>query len=132
MSARIIDGKAIAAGERERAGEEAAAFARRFGRPPALAVVLVGDDPASQVYVRSKTRLAEEAGLRSIQERRSAGISQGELEALVRGLSADPAVDGVLVQLPLPAPLDPDPVIAAITPDKDVDGLTEASMGRLM
>ena len=130
MSAAIIDGKAFAQSLRERIGTAVAGLAGR-GVVPGLAVVLVGEDPASQVYVRSKVKQTTEAGMRSFEHRLPATTSQHELEALVAKLNADEAVDGILVQLPLPAGLDAGPVIAKIDPAKDVDGLTDISAGRL-
>ena len=132
MSAQLIDGKAIAAEIDLRAGEAGAVLAKTLGRPPCLAVVLVGDDPASDVYVRSKVKRTEAAGMRSIEIRKSAGASQAEIIEVVRALNADPDVDGILVQMPLPGHIDSNAVIAVIDPDKDVDGLTEASAGRLL
>lgn len=132
MTAMRIDGKAIAADVRARVKAEAAEFATRHGAPPGLAVVLVGDDPASQVYVRNKGRMIEEAGMASFTHRLPASASQSDVEGLVRRLNADDAVDGVLVQLPLPDGLDPDAVIALVDPSKDVDGLTDVSAGRVM
>lgn len=132
MSAELIDGKAVAAEIDTRAGEMGAELARTLGRPPCLAVVLVGDDPASDVYVRNKGRRTEAAGMRSIEIRRPAEASEAEILDIVRGLNADDAVDGILVQMPLPDHIDANRVIGAIDPDKDVDGLTEASAGRLM
>ena len=131
MAAEIIDGKAFAAALRERVGAVAAEFERQAGRKAGLAVVLVGDDPASQVYVRSKGKATLAAGMESFEHRLPADASQGELLALVERLNADPAVDGILVQLPLPGHLDDKPVIAAIDPDKDVDGLTAVNIARL-
>ena len=128
MSARLIDGKAIAAALRQRI----AAAVPALPRPPALAVVLVGDDPASQVYVRNKARQTRAAGMVSIEHRLPADTAQEALSALVQGLNEDDAVDGILVQLPLPAHLDEAAIIGQIDPDKDVDGLTEANAGRLM
>jgi methylenetetrahydrofolate dehydrogenase (NADP+)/methenyltetrahydrofolate cyclohydrolase len=130
MSAAIIDGKAFAQSLRERIKAVVGDLAGR-GIVPGLAVVLVGEDPASQVYVRSKAKQTVEAGMRSFEHRLPATVSQQELEALVARLNADDAVDGILVQLPLPAGLDATPVIARIDPAKDVDGLTDASAGRL-
>ncbi len=132
MNATIIDGKAVAADVRAQAGEAAAAFKAQAGRAPGLAVVLVGDDPASQVYVRNKIKQTEEAGMVSIERRMAAESSQAEVIAAVRALNADAAVDGILVQLPLPGPIDSDAVIAEIDPAKDVDGLTAASAGALL
>ncbi|GAB4517082.1 MAG: bifunctional methylenetetrahydrofolate dehydrogenase/methenyltetrahydrofolate cyclohydrolase FolD [Amphiplicatus sp.] len=132
MSARIIDGKAIAAALRERIGEETRAFAKAHGAPPCLAVVLVGDDPASQVYVRNKGRATREAGMVSIEKRLPASASEAEVAAVVRALNEDASVDGILVQMPLPAHIDAHRVINEIDPAKDVDGLTETNAGRLL
>ncbi len=131
MAARVIDGKAVAARVRELVAAEAAEFARARGRPTGLATVLVGDDPASHVYVRNKRRQTEEAGMRSIHHELPESCAPGELLALVEELNADDAVDGILVQLPLPPQHDQDAVIARIAPDKDVDGLTAVSAGLL-
>ncbi len=130
-SASIIDGKAFAGALRMRVGEYAAAFERHAGRKAGLAVVLVGEDPASQVYVRSKGKATLAAGMNSFEHWLPADTAQGDLLALVRQLNADPAVDGILVQLPLPGQLDEQAVVAAIDPAKDVDGLTPISSGRL-
>ncbi len=132
MSARIIDGKAIAADLRARVGEAAKTLSGRHGAQPALAVVLVGEDPASQVYVRNKVKFTEEAGMRSLEHRLAADASEDEVAALVRKLNADADVDGILVQLPLPRHMNADRVINEIHPDKDVDGLTVESAGRLI
>lgn len=132
MSAELIDGKAIGEAldlEAKVAGEE---LATKLGRPPCLAVVLVGEDPASQVYVRNKVRRTEAAGLRSVEVRKPASAAQDEVIKIVRALNADPEVDGILVQLPLPDHMDANAVIETIDPDKDVDGLTETSAGRLV
>jgi methylenetetrahydrofolate dehydrogenase (NADP+)/methenyltetrahydrofolate cyclohydrolase len=131
MAAAVIDGKAFAAALREKVGEAAAAFEAKAGRKAGLAVVLVGDDPASDVYVRSKGKATVAANMASFEHRLPADTPQADLEALVRQLNADPAVDGVLVQLPLPPQLDDKPVIRAIDPDKDVDGLTAENIARL-
>jgi methylenetetrahydrofolate dehydrogenase (NADP+) / methenyltetrahydrofolate cyclohydrolase len=131
VSARIIDGKARAAALRAEVTEQATGFARDHGRPPGLAVVLVGDDPASAVYVRNKAKQTVECGMASFEHRLPADSAQRDLIALVERLNADDAVDGILVQLPLPKPLDEGAVIAAIDPDKDVDGLHVVSAGRL-
>src|SRR5690606_9459736 len=116
MGAGIIDGKAFAEGLRARVGEAAAAFAAKAGRKAGLAVVLVGEDPASNVYVRSKGKATVAAGMESFEHRLDASTSQADLIALVERLNADPAVDGILVQLPLPAHIDEKAVIAAIDP----------------
>ena len=131
MGATLIDGKAFAARLRERVGEQARRFETATGRKAGLAVVLVGEDPASQVYVRSKGKATLEAGMASFEHRLPAGAAQEELLALVSKLNADPAVDGILVQLPLSGQMDEAKVIAAIDPDKDVDGFTVANAGRL-
>lgn len=131
MSAEIIDGKAFAANLRARVGEAAAAFEGQAGRKAGLAVVLVGDDPASAVYVRSKGKATVAANMASFEHRLPADTTQDTLIALVERLNADAAVDGILVQLPLPRQLDEQAVVAAIDPNKDVDGLTPVSAGRL-
>lgn len=128
----IIDGKAVAAGLRERVAGAVAQIKAQQGVQPALAVVLVGEDPASQVYVRNKHAATEKSGMRSIEHKLPAETSEDEVVALVRKLNEDEAVDGILVQLPLPDHISPDRVINEIHPDKDVDGLTEANAGRLM
>jgi methylenetetrahydrofolate dehydrogenase (NADP+)/methenyltetrahydrofolate cyclohydrolase len=130
MTAILIDGKAYAEDLRARIACAVAGLAGR-GVVPGLAVVLVGDDPASQVYVRNKGRQTEEAGMRSLEHRLPADTRQEDLLALVSRLNADPEVDGILVQLPLPAGLDPQSVIEAIDPAKDVDGLNPVNAGRL-
>ena len=127
MTAAIIDGKAYAAKLRN----EIAAVVATMPRPPGLAVVLVGDDPASAVYVKSKGKQTVEVGMRSFEHRLPADTAQADLIALVERLNADPAVDGVLVQLPLPKHLDDLAVISTIDPDKDVDGLHVVNAGRL-
>jgi methylenetetrahydrofolate dehydrogenase (NADP+)/methenyltetrahydrofolate cyclohydrolase len=131
MSAEIIDGKAVAADVRSRVAAVVAAESGARGRAPGLATVLVGEDPASQVYVANKRKASEEAGIRSVHHEPPADVAADELIALVCGLDADPDVDGILVQMPLPAGLDPEPVLAAISPAKDVDGLTPANAGLL-
>ncbi|WP_298914251.1 bifunctional methylenetetrahydrofolate dehydrogenase/methenyltetrahydrofolate cyclohydrolase FolD [uncultured Algimonas sp.] len=128
MNGTLIDGKQVAARLRDRVAKSVAALPSA----PTLAVVLIGDDPASQVYVGSKIRFTRETGMRSIERRLPARTSQPDVVETVRALSADPDVDGILVQLPLPAHIDSAAVIAAIDPAKDVDGLTQASAGRLM
>ena len=131
MSARRIDGKAFAADLRARAAGEAAGFVEKSGRKAGLAVVLVGADPASEVYVRSKGKATLEAGMESFEHRLPESVTQAELLALVERLNADGAVDGILVQLPLPDHIDSDTVVEAINPAKDVDGFTTVSAGRL-
>ena len=128
MSAIKIDGRAYAEGLRERVSEAV----KSLPSQPTLAVVLVGDDPASQVYVASKAKFTVECGMRSLEHKLPAEASEDDVVQLVRSLNADPEVDGILVQLPLPKGLNSDRVIEEIHPDKDVDGLTEASAGRLL
>ena len=131
MTASIIDGKAFAAGLRGRIADYAATFEQSAGRKAGLAVVLVGDDPASKVYVASKGKATVECGMSSFEHKLPVDTSQADLLALVDQLNADPLVDGILVQLPLPGHLDEQAVVARISPDKDVDGLTPISSGRL-
>jgi methylenetetrahydrofolate dehydrogenase (NADP+)/methenyltetrahydrofolate cyclohydrolase len=130
VTAELIDGKAVAAKLRGEVAISAAALRER-GVTPTLAVVLVGDDPASAVYVRSKTKAAREAGVEPRDHKLPATTSQAELLALVRQLNADRDVDGILVQMPLPKQIDSDAIIAALDPAKDVDGLTANSLGAL-
>lgn len=132
MVAAKIDGKAIAKQVRKEVAKTAAAFADKAGRKASLHVVLVGDDPASQVYVRAKERAASKAGIDGTVHRLPAATTQAALLALVGRLSADDGVDGILVQLPLPEHLDAQPVLDALSSDKDVDGLTTENAGRLM
>ena len=127
----ILDGKATAASIRAALREEIEKDRERAGRAPCLAVILVGDDPASQVYVRNKEKACADAGIDTISCRRPASITQRELENLIAGLNADPAIDGILLQLPLPEGLDARPCIEAISPEKDVDGLTAVNQGRV-
>jgi len=131
MTADIIDGKAFAAGLRARIAAAVPDFVVRAGRKPGLAVVLVGEDPASQVYVRSKGKMTVEVGMASFEHKLDAGVPEEQLLALVRELNADRQVDGILVQLPLPKHMDEAAVIAAIDPDKDVDGFHVVNAGRL-
>jgi methylenetetrahydrofolate dehydrogenase (NADP+) / methenyltetrahydrofolate cyclohydrolase len=131
MTARIIDGKRIAAELRARVAGEVARVQREHGFTPGLAVVLVGSDPASQVYVRSKHKQTEEAGMASFEHVLPAEVAQGDLLALIARLNRDPLVHGILVQLPLPKSLDTEAVINAIDPAKDVDGLHPNNAGRL-
>jgi methylenetetrahydrofolate dehydrogenase (NADP+)/methenyltetrahydrofolate cyclohydrolase len=130
-AAKIIDGKVYAERVRARVAEEVARLRADYGLQPGLAVVLVGDDPASQIYVRSKGEHSLAAGMHSVTHRLPADASQHELLRLVGELNADPAIHGILVQLPLPKTLDEQTVIAAISPDKDVDGLHVVNAGRL-
>ncbi|HET9677333.1 MAG TPA: bifunctional methylenetetrahydrofolate dehydrogenase/methenyltetrahydrofolate cyclohydrolase FolD [Solirubrobacterales bacterium] len=131
MAARVIDGKAVAATVRERVKVDVAAYEEEAGRVPGLATVLVGEDPPSEIYVRNKRRTTEEVGMRSIHHGIEASIREDELLDLVRELGEDDDVDGILVQLPLPAHIDSDAVVAAIDPRKDVDGLTPVNAGLL-
>ena len=131
MSATVIDGKAVAARVRGEVAADVQRFAAEHETSPGLATVLVGDDPASHVYVSNKIKACEEAGIRSIHHGLDADASQVDLLDLVAELSADDAVDGILVQMPLPEAIDQDAVVAAITPTKDVDGLTATSAGLL-
>ena len=131
MTAAVIDGKAFAEGLRARVGGLAAAFEAKAGRKAGLAVVLVGEDPASQVYVRSKGKSTVEAGMNSFEHKLPADTTEDDLLAVVAQLNADPAVDGILVHLPLPAHIDEQKVIATIAPDKDVDGFHVINAGRL-
>jgi methylenetetrahydrofolate dehydrogenase (NADP+)/methenyltetrahydrofolate cyclohydrolase len=131
MSARIIDGQAVAAEIRAEVAAEVARLGRDSDLRPGLAVVLVGDDPASQVYVRNKGRQTTDAGMRSFEFKLPASTPEADVVALVRKLNADEAVDGILVQMPLPKPIEARNVIEAIDPAKDVDGLTVANAGRL-
>ncbi len=131
MTARLIDGKAHAAHLRADVTAGVSAFVGATGRKPGLAVILVGEDPASAVYVRNKARQTVEVGMASFEHKLTAGAAQADLIALVETLNADPEVDGILVQLPLPGHLDELAVVSAIDPDKDVDGLHVVSAGRL-
>jgi len=130
--ARVVDGRALAAALREeiRAGVEQ--FAQRHGRPPGLVGVQVGDDPASEIYQANKARTAEELGMRSRRVKLPEGTSQAELDRLIDELNADDEIDGMLVQLPVPAPLSEPAIAARVHPDKDVDGFGAISMGRLV
>ena len=132
MAAKIIDGAAAAARLRQSIAGRVAQLSSPYGRAPGLAVVLVGEDAASQVYVRNKGKATLEVGMRSIEHRLAASTSEAELLALIGSLNADPAVDGILVQLPLPKQVNADRVLQAIDPDKDVDGFHPINAGRLM
>jgi methylenetetrahydrofolate dehydrogenase (NADP+)/methenyltetrahydrofolate cyclohydrolase len=127
----VIDGKAVAQGVRDRVRDEVAELTAELGRPPGLATVLVGDDPASAIYVRRKREACEEAGIASIHHEPDASISEADLLELVAELNDSGEVDGILVQLPLPEGIDAAAVVASISPAKDVDGLTPASAGLL-
>ena len=131
MTARIIDGKAIAAELRGRVAAEVARVKREHDLVPGLAVVLVGNDPASEVYVRGKRKQTQDAGMASFEHKLPADASQAELLAVVGKLNRDPAVHGILVQMPLPKRLHTETIINAIDPAKDVDGLHPANAGRL-
>jgi methylenetetrahydrofolate dehydrogenase (NADP+)/methenyltetrahydrofolate cyclohydrolase len=132
VTASIIDGKAIAADLRGTIAEAVAMLGARHQLTPGLAVVLVGDDPASHVYVRNKGIATRKAGMRSVEHRLAADAREEDVVALVRRLNADDAIDGILVQMPLPGQIDAHRVINEIDPAKDVDGLTETSAGRLL
>lgn len=129
--ARILDGKKVAQEIRDEVARGAADLVAKGHRPPGLAVVLVGDNPASLSYVRSKTKACEEAGFHSVQVDLPATISQSDLEKEIARLNADPAIHGILVQLPLPGKLEEKNVILAISPEKDVDGLHPVNAGKL-
>jgi methylenetetrahydrofolate dehydrogenase (NADP+) / methenyltetrahydrofolate cyclohydrolase len=131
VSAAIIDGRAFAAALRARVAAAVPAFAAAAGRAPGLAVVLVGEDPASQIYVRAKGKAVEAAGMASFEHRLPATMSADELLYLIARLNGDERVDGILVQLPLPPQIDERKVIAAIDPARDVDGFTPENAGRL-
>jgi methylenetetrahydrofolate dehydrogenase (NADP+) / methenyltetrahydrofolate cyclohydrolase len=128
--ARIIDGKGFALDLRTRIAAQVAALKESQGLEPGLAVVLVGDDPASQVYVRNKGQATLAAGMRSFEHKLPDTVDQATLVALVERLNRDPAVNGILVQLPLPRQIDPAAVIATIDPAKDVDGFHVENAGR--
>ena len=127
MAARLIDGKAVATRIRERVAREVA----EMPSPPGLATILVGDDPASEVYVRMKREDSAEVGIESFHHEPGGDVSQEELAGLIRSLNEDERVHGILLQLPLPGHLDQDPLISLIDPAKDVDGLTPVSAGLL-
>jgi methylenetetrahydrofolate dehydrogenase (NADP+)/methenyltetrahydrofolate cyclohydrolase len=131
MTARLIDGKAAALALRQQITTEVAGFRAATGRGPGLAVVLVGEHPPSAAYVRSKLKATREAGMESFEHLLPASVTQDELTALVDRLNADPAVDGILVQMPLPSHIDERVIITRISPDKDVDGFHPVNAGRL-
>jgi methylenetetrahydrofolate dehydrogenase (NADP+) / methenyltetrahydrofolate cyclohydrolase len=131
VSARVIDGKAVAAAVRQEVAAGVAEFQREHGRAPGLATVLIGEDEASAVYVGSKHRACEEVGMRSIGHTLPADTSQEDAVALIERLNADPEVSGILCQLPVPAHLDGPELTNRIIPEKDIDGLTVESAGRL-
>ena len=132
MSAGIISGKDLAATIREEARVETVEFVRMHGRAPGLAFVLVGENPASQVYVRNKGRACEEAGIHGVTDRYPSDFSEAALLARIDALNVDPAIDGILVQLPLPAHINEQLVIERIDPSKDVDGFHPVNVGRLV
>ena len=131
MTAKILDGKAVAAKERARSAARAADFVSRYGRTPGLAVVKVGDDPASAVYVRNKRKACEECGIASFAHDLPATTTREELLALIKALNADDRVDGILLQLPLPKGLDSTEIMDTIDPVKDVDGFHPINTGLL-
>jgi methylenetetrahydrofolate dehydrogenase (NADP+)/methenyltetrahydrofolate cyclohydrolase len=131
MTARIIDGKAVAAALRENVAKDVARLQGEHGLTPGLAVVLVGSDPASEVYVRSKGKQTRAAGMASFEHVLPADVAEADLLALIDKLNRDPDVHGILVQLPLPKSLDPNRIVMAIDPAKDVDGLHPINAGRL-
>jgi methylenetetrahydrofolate dehydrogenase (NADP+) / methenyltetrahydrofolate cyclohydrolase len=132
MAAEIIDGKAIAADVRAEVRREVDEYRERFGEVPGLATVLVGDDPASKIYVGGKHRASEEVGIRSVAHELPADTAEDDLIELVEELNGDDSVNGFIVQLPLPGQIDPGRVIAAVDPSKDVDGLTPTNAGLLV
>jgi methylenetetrahydrofolate dehydrogenase (NADP+)/methenyltetrahydrofolate cyclohydrolase len=131
MPARVIDGRAVAARLREQVRADAEAFAREHGRPPGLATIMVGDDPASAVYVAGKHKASGEAGIASFDHRLPADATRDEVAGLIQRLNADPECSGMIVQLPVPGHLDGVELTGLVDPDKDVDGLTPISAGRL-
>ena len=128
---QILDGKKVAAGIKNQLKRSVEAFKQSTGRPPGLTVILVGDDPASEVYVRNKDKACEAIGMKSELIKLPAETSQEELTQKIQGLNADDSVDGILVQLPLPSHLDSEKALEAIDPTKDPDGLTQTNMGLL-
>ncbi|MCF2906382.1 bifunctional methylenetetrahydrofolate dehydrogenase/methenyltetrahydrofolate cyclohydrolase FolD [Octadecabacter sp. CECT 8868] len=131
MTATVIDGKAFAANVRGQVGDHVAKLKSEHGITPGLAVVLVGEDPASQVYVKSKGKMTVEVGMKSVEHRLDATVSEAELLAVVNSLNEDPTIHGILVQLPLPGHLNSDLVINSIDPAKDVDGFHISNVGLL-
>jgi methylenetetrahydrofolate dehydrogenase (NADP+)/methenyltetrahydrofolate cyclohydrolase len=131
MAAKVIDGKAVAARIRAEVSERAETLREEIGRKPGLATVLVGDDPASSIYVARKHEACEEVGISSFHHEPGGDVSQADLTELIAKLNADPEVDGILLQLPLPAHLETEALIGGIAPGKDVDGLTPYSAGLL-
>ncbi|HVO32592.1 MAG TPA: tetrahydrofolate dehydrogenase/cyclohydrolase catalytic domain-containing protein, partial [Elusimicrobiota bacterium] len=131
MAAQILDGKALAAQIRSELKQDVMAFVQKNGRAPGLATILVGDDPASHTYVGSKIKACQEVGMVSIHQPLPAQTTMNQLKALARKLNADPAVDGILLQLPLPNKIDSTPVLELIDPAKDADGLHPFNLGQL-
>jgi methylenetetrahydrofolate dehydrogenase (NADP+)/methenyltetrahydrofolate cyclohydrolase len=131
VAARVIDGKAVATEVRERVAAEVASFEAEAGQAPTLATVIVGEDPASQIYIRNKRKACDEVGMKSVHHELPAKTTENELLELVGELGLHDEVDGILVQLPLPEEIDPDRIVAAINPEKDVDGLTPTNAGLL-
>ncbi|RUM25944.1 bifunctional methylenetetrahydrofolate dehydrogenase/methenyltetrahydrofolate cyclohydrolase FolD [Rhizobium vallis] len=127
----VIDGKNVAASVIQTVKAATAALEKTSGVTPGLAVIIVGDDPASHAYVGSKSRMAKECGFKSVQHTLPVDTKQEELASLVASLNADPSIHGILVQLPLPKPLDSEPIIQSILPEKDVDGLSTVNAGKL-
>ena len=132
MTATIIDGRAVAARVRAEVARDVGAFVERTGRPPGLATILVGDDPASAIYVANKRKACAEVGIADFHRHLPADTSQGEVATLIEQFNSDPEVSGILLQLPVPDGLDGASLTATIVPEKDVDGLTPLSSGRLM
>lgn len=132
MAATIIDGKQVAARVRREVAREVAELVERTGRPPGLATILVGDDPASEVYVRGKRKASAEAGITDHHQHLPSDATQNDVAAVIEVSNRDPAVSGILLQLPVPEGLNGKQLTAMISPDKDVDGLTHVSAGRLM
>lgn len=132
MAAAILDGRALAAQWRQQLREQVEAIAPQVGRRPGLAVIMVGDNPASAVYVRNKEKACEQTGIVSFGQHLPGNSSEAEIRALIESLNADERVDGILVQLPLPNDLDAVPLLLAIDPEKDADGLHPLNLGRLL
>ena len=131
MAAKLIDGKAFAASVRERVGEHVARLVTKHGIQPGLAVVLVGENPASEVYVRSKGKATKEAGMKSVEHKLDENTSEADLLSLIEDLNRDETIHGILVQLPVPDHIDAEKVLAAIDPAKDVDGFHISNVGLL-
>jgi methylenetetrahydrofolate dehydrogenase (NADP+)/methenyltetrahydrofolate cyclohydrolase len=132
MPAQVVDGRAIAAAVRREVQREVQSLAEEGGRPPGLAVILVGEDPASATYVRNKAKACEEAGIKSVQIHRPAAVSREELLDILHGLNKDDTIDGILVQLPLPGHIGERSVLEAVDPAKDVDGFHPSNLGGLL